>query len=103
MWGGEGNKDSPAQVWRWERGTEQSPVSLPGENKERVKRDEDGAGQAEPRGGFEIPPKAEKKSPEWIWSSRVESHSIDLDTETQRAEGISWGGRQSSVQQGTEL
>lgn len=35
-WGrGGDSEDRPAQVWRWERGTEQSPVCLPGESEVR--------------------------------------------------------------------
>lgn len=55
------------------------------------------------RGGDSI--QSRKKSPERVWSSRVGSHSIDLNTETQRQEEFpgATGKAVSSRAQSSEL
>ena len=61
--------------------------------------------QVEPRWrweGLRLHPSGEK-SPQRVWSSRVECHFTDMDTETWNAGWFPWGFGQGSVQQGSGI
>ena len=96
-----------AQVLKWKEfvwGSEQKLVCLrqsgQGGEHSDLRVDPDQAEPKWPWGGLGILPKWRQK-PERVWSSRVECHFIDMNTETQKARWFSGDYGLGSVYQGS--